>query len=154
MIRAGEGSILDSGCRAIVNPANCLGAMGAGLAKSINEAYPERTRLYELTCKTGLLRPGQVVVDAVHNHPFREYIFHIATKDDWHYPSKIEWVRAGLEEMKFMMMDRDVDSIAIPALGCGKGKLDWADVRLLMWQSLRHFRLRDRDVEIEVFPHR
>ncbi|MGN6161446.1 MAG: macro domain-containing protein, partial [Marmoricola sp.] len=50
----------------------------------------------------------------------------------WRSPSRIEYVRSGLEDLRRVVADHEIRSIAIPPLGAGNGGLAWADVRPLI----------------------
>lgn len=41
-----NGDILQSRCPALVNPGNCVGVMGKGLAKQFRNRYPDLDRQY------------------------------------------------------------------------------------------------------------
>ena len=43
-------SIFESGAEALVCPVNCVGVMGAGLAKEFKERFPEITHSYNYSC--------------------------------------------------------------------------------------------------------
>lgn len=47
MITYHEGDLLKSRCDIICHQVNCLGVMGAGIAKQIKEQYPENYKLYK-----------------------------------------------------------------------------------------------------------
>lgn len=55
MIKAGIGSILDAQVEAIVNPANCVGAMGAGLALDIRRKWPKVYEDFRYATTDGLI---------------------------------------------------------------------------------------------------
>ena len=113
---------LDAEC--IVNPVNCVGVSGAGLAKAFAKRYPVMQRLYVADCKRGLLVPG-----GVRFYKEREmWIACVATKQHWRRPSQLEWVEHGLSALKEGLEIRGIGSVAIPALGAGLGGLDWNDV--------------------------
>lgn len=54
------GNILESNADAIVNPVNCEGYMGKGLAYQIKKQYPKTYEDYSVACKQGRLRIGQI----------------------------------------------------------------------------------------------
>ena len=41
----------------------------------------------------------------------------------------MEWIVDGLQDLKVFLKLNNVKSIAIPPLGAGNGKLEWADVK-------------------------
>lgn len=45
------------------------------------------------------------------------------------YPSKMEYVNLGLTDLVRVIRERGIKSIALPALGCGLGGLDWMEVK-------------------------
>lgn len=53
MIHYTQGDLLNSSAEALVNPVNCVGVMGAGLALQFKKAYPNNFRAYaQLVPKT------------------------------------------------------------------------------------------------------
>jgi len=47
------GDIFDESTEAIVNPVNCVGVMGAGIALQFKTKYPENYAAYAAACKRG-----------------------------------------------------------------------------------------------------
>jgi hypothetical protein len=41
----------------------------------------------------------------------------------------MEWIETGLEDLKRVVVEKKIWSIAIPGLGSGSGGLNWVDVR-------------------------
>ena len=61
------------------------------------------------------------------------------TKKHWKYPSKLQYVEDGLKWLRDDIQDKDdIQSIALPALGCGLGNLSWKDVGPLMTKYLHN----------------
>lgn len=54
-----NGDILKTKADAIVNPVNCEGVMGKGLAYQIKIKYPKTYEAYSLACKQGELQTGK-----------------------------------------------------------------------------------------------
>jgi O-acetyl-ADP-ribose deacetylase (regulator of RNase III) len=73
-------------------------------------------------------------------------ILSVPTKDDWKKPSTYEMVEAGLKAIRDHYRDWEITSIAMPALGCGLGGLEWSKVRPLI-----ETHLNDLPIEIEVY---
>jgi O-acetyl-ADP-ribose deacetylase (regulator of RNase III) len=59
MIRSVVGNLLAAEVDALVNPVNCVGVMGKGLALQFRKAYPQMFREYTVGCQA-----GEVVPDA------------------------------------------------------------------------------------------
>lgn len=125
MIRVVRSDLLTSPCRMIVNPVNTVGVMGKGAALKFKRKYPASAARYMARARAGQIVIGQVFVDRV----AQGEIAYFPTKADWRQPSRLEYIDAGLVSLVEMVKALDVQSIGIPALGCGAGGLAWADVR-------------------------
>jgi O-acetyl-ADP-ribose deacetylase (regulator of RNase III) len=119
-----KGNILDSMAHALVNPVNCGGIMGKGLALQFRRTYPRMYQDYQRVCLAGLLQPGSLHVFPVG----ARYIINFPTKIHWSGKSKLEFIDAGLQTLVEEILLRDIHSIAVPPLGCGLGGLMWKDV--------------------------
>ncbi len=60
------------------------------------------------------------------------YIINFPTKRHWRSQSKIEDVQTGLKALVAEVQQLGISSLAIPALGCGNGGLDWVEVKHLI----------------------
>jgi O-acetyl-ADP-ribose deacetylase (regulator of RNase III) len=125
MITYVSGDLLQSDAQVLVNPVNCVGVMGTGLAKAFADHFPSILPPYRAACRDGRLRPGDVQLLTL---PDRRVIANLPTKDDWRHPSRLEWVAAGLATLRSKMTARGLTSVAIPPLGAGLGGLAWPDV--------------------------
>jgi len=121
---------------ALVNTVNELGVMGKGIALQINEAFPEASRAYMDAAKRGEVQVGRVLATPSHALSGPRWIIHFPTKRHWRHPSRLEWVSAGLADLRRVIVELGISSIAVPPLGCGNGHLDWTDVRPLIEESL------------------
>ena len=65
------------------------------------------------------------------------------TKRHWREKSDIKGIEEGLQWIRDNYRAEGIQSLALPALGCGLGKLDWCDVGPLMCRYLA-------DLEIQV----
>ena len=121
-------SIFDIDAEAIVNPVNCVGVSGAGLALQFRLRYPENDRVYRQNCRLGRLRPGSVLVtDAGLDSP--KYIVNFPTKRHWRDSSRLDDIRLGLRRLREELLRREIRSVALPALGAGLGGLSWDAVK-------------------------
>jgi len=64
------------------------------------------------------------------------------TKNHWREKSPIEGIERGLQWLVENYKKLDISSIALPALGCGLGGLDWKDVGPLMCRYLSQTNLQ------------
>lgn len=135
-----EGSLFEAGAQAIVNPVNCVGTMGAGLAAEFKRRYPAMYKEYAKLCKKSYIKIGKVWVWHEHEKPCNEepcgYVINFPTKDDWRRPSKLEWIASGLDDLAECATMNGIKSIAVPALGCGYGGLDFELVKKLVYEKL------------------
>lgn len=143
-----EGSIFDQGAEAIVNPVNCVAVMGKGLALQFKNRYPDMFREYVDDCRKGLVALGKI---NFYPRPKEElplrYIVNFPTKFDWRDSSSLRAIDEGLQELKRdVVYSFEVNSIAIPPLGCGLGGLNYSDVRPLIVSAFE-----DIDIDLIIY---
>lgn len=136
MLHYTQGNLLHAETEAVVNTVNTVGVMGKGIALAFKEAYPENFRDYEAACKIGGVQIGRMLVTENRSLHGPRWIINFPTKKHWRHPSKLEWVRDGLTDLRRMIQELGIRSIALPPLGCGQGGLEWKDVRSLIEQTL------------------
>jgi O-acetyl-ADP-ribose deacetylase (regulator of RNase III) len=129
MISEVQGDLLGSDAEALVCPVNCAGVMGAGLALKFRHAHPFFHLAYKAACRAGEVRPGLMFVHELGPAISARFIIGFPTKRHWRDPSRLADVEAGLRALRQVIGDRQVRSVAVPALGCGLGGLDWVQVR-------------------------
>lgn len=131
MITYHTGSIFDSDAEALVCPVNCVGVMGAGLAKEFRLRFPNNYRAYLHHCARIGMVPGEVYLVRQPDGPVS--VYNVATKGDWRDPSRLRSVWWGLLDLARKVRHQ---SVAVPKLGCGLGGLQWSDVRPLAVHAL------------------
>jgi O-acetyl-ADP-ribose deacetylase (regulator of RNase III) len=133
-----QGSLFDSGADALVNTINCFGVMGAGLALQFKLRYPQMLECYRTACHRRTIQIGKMWLWPPGHRPGQgsPLIIGFPTKFNWKYPSKVEYLEAGLADLVKSIDDWKIASIAIPPLGCGMGGLPWNDVRPLIENTL------------------
>jgi len=134
MIVEKRGDIFDVEVDALVNPVNCVGVMGKGLALEFKKRFPGNYQSYKAACSSGYLKPGDMHI-AITDCPYPKYIINFPTKDDWRNPSKLEYIQTGLTSLIDCIGRLDIRSISLPALGCGNGNLSWDSVRPLLYNA-------------------
>lgn len=119
--------------------AHCISAdfaLGAGIAKTFDSVYNMRFKLfkkypdYEYHCGDTLL------IDNV---------FNLVTKNKCYHKPTYESLRDALEMMKEQLEFMDATKLAVPMLGCGLDKLQWAQVENIIKDVFA-----DTDVDIVV----
>lgn len=136
MITLRKGDMFAEEVDALVNPVNCVGVMGAGVALEFKKRWPLYFRVYVDFCRQGHIRLGEVGWHRLQWPSGKDVlIFSFPTKNHWRDRSRIEDISTGLNSLgvKLRLMG-GIKSIAIPALGCGLGGLVWNDVKGLIYQ--------------------
>ncbi len=127
-----SGDLFLEDAQALVNPVNCVGVMGAGLALAFKKKYPRNFQDYKRICDRGELRPGQIL-------SYQENgvtIYNFPTKDHWKDPSKLEYITEGLASL-IEHLNQDRPSVVnLPSLGCGLGGLQYSVVKPIMLEAL------------------
>lgn len=130
------GNLFDTDALFIGHGVNTRGLMGAGIAKEFRKRYPNNYDYYSYYCDKGLLKPGFVM-------PFHEnevVIFNMATQDKPGKFARYEWVEscaADAVRIASAIADRPT-KIAVPAIGCGIGGLEWNRVGAILEASERY----------------
>ncbi|MGB0034805.1 MAG: macro domain-containing protein [Candidatus Acidiferrales bacterium] len=132
MIREVSGNLLGADVEALVNTVNTFGVMGRGVALQFKQAFPANFSAYEAACRRGEVEPGRMFVfrrDTLGTRKNPRFIINFPTKRDWRSKSRMEDIEAGLRDLVKVIREEGIQSIALPPLGCGSGRLKWTDVR-------------------------
>jgi len=125
-----KGDIFHARTMALVNPVNCVGAMGAGLALAFAARYPEMETLYKQACKKKEVKIGTVFIyHTVDEYSQPRFIINLPTKIHWKDNSRIEYIDLGLMALRKTIFVHHLSSVALPMLGCGLGKLNPSAVK-------------------------
>lgn len=134
MIHYISGDLLESKAQVLVNAVNCVGIMGKGIALSFKHQFPDNYMSYKIACEHNNMKIGDIFIYCLdHNR----YIFNFPTKYHWRDKTKLYYIEQGLNNLIEKSMILNINSIAFPALGCGNGGLNWADVQVLFETTLR-----------------
>ena len=135
MIEITKGDILKADVQALVNTVNCVGVMGRGIALQFRKAFPENFKAYKSACDKKQLHPGQMLVCDLNRFQNPRYVVNFPTKKHWKGKSKIEDIESGLEALVQEVAKHNIQSIAIPPLGCGLGGLNWDQVKPMIQKA-------------------
>lgn len=148
-IKDAKASIFNSSCSVLVNPVNCDGIMGAGLALEFKRRFPAMFENYRKECIRGNLSIGRLLYWR-NTNPKKHSVLNFPTKNHWRDHSHLLYIRLGLSEFvneaASVCIGLGIDSFAFPMLGCGLGGLDRNEVRELMSEYLNE--LENLRVEI------
>lgn len=137
MITFVSGDILDDDAEAIVNPINCVGVMGKGLALAAKNRWPQMFDAYKAACDSGSVRPGEMWLWPTGELFGTQYVIGFPTKRHWRAASQLQDIEAGLGAMHKAIVHHELRSVAIPMIGCGQGGLDWNFVGRRLVERLR-----------------
>ena len=129
MIERTKGNLLKADAEALVNTVNCVGYMGKGIALQFKQAFPENFEVYQKACHTGDVKPGSMFIFKTGSMFNPKYIINFPTKRHWRGDSKIDDIKAGLVALVQEIKQLNIQSVAVPPLGCGLGGLNWNLVR-------------------------
>jgi O-acetyl-ADP-ribose deacetylase (regulator of RNase III) len=128
MLELVDGNLLEAQTDALVNAVNTEGVMGKGIALQFKRKFPEMFESYRRACHAGEVQPGRMHVFEVGEGSQPRYIINFPTKRRWRSATRLEDIDAGLTALIHEVQRLKIRSIAVPALGCGNGGLDWSEV--------------------------
>lgn len=112
----------------MVQQVNCQGVMGKGLAKAIRDRYPQVYEHYRAEYELGLLELGYTSYIEVEPNKF---VANICGQDNYNRrgqskrQTNYDALRKGLEDVRMMAHELNVDVVLPYNLGCGWGGGDW-----------------------------
>lgn len=146
-----DGDMFLSKMQAVTVSVNCVGVMGKGLASRAKYQFPDVYVRYQDVCRNKRLKMGtpylykresslehQLADDpsSLPNANLATWFLLFATKQHWREASDIRGIDEGLRWVRDNYVKEGISSLAMPALGCGLGRLEWRDVGPLMCHYL------------------
>lgn len=107
-----------------INTINAKGYMGKGLAKEYATWFPEMKKRYSKMVRLKKITAGKLWVW----DEGKQLIGNMVTKDDYKFPSKMEWISNSLSMLREYVEKKGIKTVAIPKIGASLGKLDWEKV--------------------------
>ena len=148
MLELVTGDLLEADTEALVNAVNTEGVMSKGIALQFKRQYPDMFEDYQRACKESQVQPGRMHVYERPDLFNPRYIINFPTKRHWRTLSSIEDIKTGLTALSEEIRQRHIKSIALPALACGNGDLDWREVL----PAIRSAPADLTDVRLLVYP--
>lgn len=143
------GNIFTSECQTLVNTVNCDGVMGAGIALEFKLRLPDMFEQYVEHCKKKRIGIGKLwLYKPSSDTKEQRWVLNFPTKLHWKYPSKMEYLEAGLEKFIATYQDRGIESIAFPVLGSANGRLDEEESLAVMQKHLSKC-----DIPVEIYRY-
>ena len=140
MIKETAGNLFEAKAEALVNAVNCVGVMGKGIALEFRREFSEDYfKDYKRACQNGELAIGKIHVYELKNARTNpRFIVNFPTKNHWRGKSRIEDIESGLQSLIKVIERYEIKSMAMPALGCGLGGLDYTEVKFLIEKAFIH----------------
>lgn len=157
-----QGDMFYSEMQTITVSVNTVGVMGAGLASRAKNQYPDVFNEYTRALREGKLkmgiphlyqRPDNLENPLIYKEDLEEdqqikshWFLIFATKNEWWHNSDKEGIERGLQYLSDHYKEWGITSLALPALGCGLGKLTWEEIKPMMIRYLEKM-----DIPIEIY---
>ena len=143
------GNIFTSPCQTLVNTVNCDGVMGAGIALEFKLRLPAMFDGYAELCQDRLIDIGKLwLYKPPADAREQRWALNFPTKRHWKYPSKVEYLEAGLGKFLETYQQKGIQSIAFPVLGATNGGLA-EDESLAVMQRY----LSQCDIPVEIYRY-
>lgn len=122
---------------------NCVGVMGKGLASRAKYQFPDVYVFYQDLCRKRTLQMGKPAVykrelsldyllfdepSTLSDANLATWFLLFPTKNHWRQNANIHGIEEGLRWLQDKCGAEGITSLAMPALGCGLGKLGWREV--------------------------
>lgn len=146
-----DGDMFFSHMQTLTVSVNTVGVMGKGLASRAKYQFPDMYVVYQDVCKQNLLQMGRPYLykregsldEDLADEPFSlpnpnasKWFLLFPTKRHWKERSDPAGIEKGLQWLVEHYKTEGIQSIALPALGCGLGGLDWKEIGPLICRYL------------------
>jgi len=160
-LAAVEGDMFFSRMQTVTVSVNCVGVMGKGLASRAKYQFPDVYVFYQDLCRKRILRLGHPQIykressfdyqlaeepSTLLNANTETQFLLFPTKQHWRYRADIVGIEQGLQWLVDNYKRERITSLAVPALGCGLGRLEWRDVGPLMCRYLTQM-----DIPVQIY---
>lgn len=156
-----KGDMFFSRFQTLTVSVNIVGIMGKGLASRAKYQFPDVYVYYQDVCRNKKLKMGkpvlykressldyQMVDDplSLKNGNGETWFLLFATKKHWREDSDYFGIEEGMKWLSENYKKERIKSLALPALGCGLGKLKWQDVGPMLCKYLKDF-----DIPVQLY---
>lgn len=146
-----NGDMFFSNMQTLTISVNLQGIMGKGLASRAKYQFPDVYVVYQDACRNKQLTATQPYIykrEASLDEELADlsiplstpnsvkWFLLFATKRKWRENSRLEDIEGGLDWLRKNFKQVGIQSLALPALGCGLGNLDWSNVGPVMCRYL------------------
>lgn len=146
-----DGDMFFSQMQTLTVSVNTVGVMGKGLASRAKYQFPDMYVAYQDVCREKVLQMGKPYLykreasldedladepSTLPNPNANKWFLLFPTKEHWKQGSDPLGIEEGLKWLVENYKSEEIQSIALPALGCGLGGLDWKDIGPMMCKYL------------------
>lgn len=147
-----DGDMFFARAQTITVSVNTVGIMGKGLASRTKYQFPGVYVHYQDLCRNRKLKMGRPQLykreasldyeladepKTLSNGNAEKWFLLFPTKRHWREQADISGIEEGLKWLTANYKKEGIESLAIPALGCGLGRLEWHDVGPLICRYLK-----------------
>ncbi len=156
-----KGDMFFSRFQTLTVSVNIVGIMGKGLASRAKYQFPDVYVYYQDVCRDKKLKMGKPVLykressldyqlvddpQTLKNGNGETWFLLFATKKHWREDSDYAAIEEGMKWLGENYKREGIKSLALPALGCGLGKLKWQDVGPMLCKYLKDF-----DIPVQLY---
>ncbi|MFN3763294.1 MAG: DarT ssDNA thymidine ADP-ribosyltransferase family protein, partial [Anaerolineae bacterium] len=154
-----DGDMFFSQMQTLTVSVNTVGVMGKGMASRAKYQFPDVYVRYQEVCRQKILVMGRPYLykreasleQELAEGPLPEanearWFLLFPTKRHWRERSDINGIEEGLRWIQEHYKTEGIRSLAVPALGCGLGGLEWREVGPLMCRYLA-----DLDIPVAIY---
>ena len=156
-----DGDMFFSQMQTLTISVNTVGVMGKGLASRAKYQFPDMYVIYQDVCRKKILQMGkpylykrEMSLDedladeplSLPNLNSNKWFLLFPTKEHWKQNSEYDGIEKGLAWVRENYEAEGIQSIAMPALGCGLGGLEWKDIGPLMCKYLSNL-----DIQVAIY---
>ncbi len=146
-----DGDMFFSNLQTLTISVNLQGIMGKGLASRAKYQFPDVYVAYQDACRAKritAIKPSLYKRESSLEEELADlgsplvmpnavkWFLLFATKRHWKDNSRLDDIESGLKWVRDNFRNEGIQSLAMPALGCGLGGLDWKEVGPLMCKYL------------------
>jgi O-acetyl-ADP-ribose deacetylase (regulator of RNase III) len=156
-----DGDMFFSRAQTLTVSVNVVGVMGKGVASRAKYQFPDVYVRYQDVCRSHQLRMGKPVLykreassdyemadepSTLTNSNGETWFLLFPTKKHWREQSHIGDIEEGLKWILENYKKEGIKSLALPALGCGLGGLEWSEVGPILVRYLSTL-----DIRVSIF---
>lgn len=151
-----QGDMFFSRMQTLTISVNTVGVMGKGVASRAKHQFPDVFAKYHEVCQNGKLKMGKPYLfkreysadieladepSTLRTANSQTWFLFFATKRHWRDDADIRGIEEGLQWLCENYQKEGIKELALPALGCGLGRLEWKNVGPLLCRYLSRLKI-------------